>query len=86
VFSAGPNAVITVSDPEGTVVSSMFVVEMRQPYLSVTMYLRQPPQPGDTYTLRIELSREEVELDRRDIDFVLEFAQDGLPGLDDCRL
>ena len=74
-FRTGPDVVLTVSDARGATVSSMFVVEMRQPYLSVTMHLRQPAQPGDYYNLHIELSRQETELDHLDIDFPLAFRQ-----------
>jgi len=70
-FAAYPNLAFTVRDPDGRVVSTMFMVEIRQPYQSVTMHLRQPPRPGESYTLEIELSRDEAVLDTREVPFEL---------------
>lgn len=74
-FKAGPNVALTVSDAAGRIVSTMLVVELHQSYLSLTMHLRQAQAPGAVYTLHVELSREELELDHRDVDFVLAFDE-----------
>jgi hypothetical protein len=70
-FTTFPNFDFTVLDPDGSVVSSMFVVEARTPYQSLTMHLRQPPRPGERYRLAIELSRDEAVLDQRILEFDL---------------
>jgi hypothetical protein len=70
-FVAYPNMAFTIRDPDGRVVSTMFVVEIRQPYQSVTMHLRQPPRPSEDYTLEIELSRDEAVLDTCTVPFEL---------------
>lgn len=72
-FAAFPNLSFTVTDPDGVIVCTMFMVEIREVYQSVTLHLRQPPRPGETYHLLIELSREEAELDARTLDFELVF-------------
>jgi hypothetical protein len=74
-FSRFPDLAFTVTDPEGQVVSAMFIVEVREPYQSLTIHLRQPPQPGGRYELEIELSRDEDPLDRRTIEFVLVYRE-----------
>ncbi len=72
-FAAFPNLAFTVTDPDGAVVCTMFMVEIREVYQSVTLHLRQTPRPGETYRLLIELSRDEAELDARTLDFELVF-------------
>lgn len=68
-FTTFPNFDFTVLDPDGRVVSTMFIVEARSPYQSLTMHLRQPPRPGERYQLAIELTRDEAVLDRRILEF-----------------
>jgi hypothetical protein len=72
-FAAFPNVAFTVTDPDGAAAASMFMVEIREPYQSVTLHLRRPPRPGERYRLEIELSRDETVLDTRSIDFDLTF-------------
>jgi hypothetical protein len=74
-FAAFPNLALTVIEPGGTVVCSMFMVEIRDPYQSVTLHLRREPAPGASYRLEIELMREEAILDTRAIDFELVFRE-----------
>ncbi len=74
-FAAPPDVSFTVSDPDGAVVCSMFIVEMHAPYQAVTLHLRQAPRPGETYRLEIELSRAEAVLDRRTLTFELTFRE-----------
>ena len=52
---------------------TMFMVEIRDAYQSVTLHLRQPPRPGERYTLEIELTRDEIELDTHRLEFDLVF-------------
>jgi len=72
-FVAFPNLAITVTGPDEAVVAAMFMVEIRDPYQSVTLHLRQAPQPGEKYTLELELSRDEVLLDTHRLEFDLVF-------------
>lgn len=72
-FATYPNLSFTVADPDGAVVCTMFMVEIREPYQSVTLHLRQPPRPGERYTLTIELERDEQTLDTRTLAFELVF-------------
>jgi hypothetical protein len=70
-FAAYPNFEFAVYDPDGRVVSSMFVVEARSPYQSLTMHIRQAPRAGERYRLEVELNRENVLLDARVLEFDL---------------
>ncbi len=70
-FVTYPNLGFAIYDPEGVVVSSMFVVEARNVYQSLTMHLRRPPQAGARYRLEIELSRDDTVLDTRLLEFDL---------------
>jgi hypothetical protein len=72
-FVAFPNLSITAFDPDGQVVASMFVVEARQAYQSLTMHLRRAPRAGEHYRLEIELSRDDAVLDTRILDFDLAY-------------
>ena len=47
-FAAFPNLSIRLLGPDQAVVATMFMVEIRDPYQSVTLHLRKPPQPGET--------------------------------------
>ena len=76
-FVAFPNLSITVSGPDEAVGATMFMVEIRDPYQSVTLHLRQAPQPGAKYVLALELSRDEVALDTRRLEFELVFRESG---------
>jgi hypothetical protein len=49
----------------------MFMIEIRTPYQSVTMHLRQPPLAGKRYRLEMVLSRGDNVLDQRALDFEL---------------
>lgn len=74
-FAAFPDLALAVHDPDGQEVCALFMVEIRQPYQSVTLHLRQPPRPGETYRLEIELIRGEATLDRRLVEFALAFRE-----------
>jgi hypothetical protein len=74
-FAAFPNLALTVIGPDGAVACSMFMVEIRDAYQSITLHLRRDPAPGASYRLEIELMRDEATLDRRAIDFELVFHE-----------
>lgn len=72
-FAEFPNLELMLTDAEEQVVSSMFVVEMRDAYQSLTLHLREEPRRGDRYRLSIALSRNEEVLDTQILDFELVF-------------
>jgi hypothetical protein len=72
-FAAFPSLALTVVGPDGAVACSMFMVEIRDPYQSVTLHLRREPAPGASYRLEIELMRDDAVLDTRAVDFELVF-------------
>ena len=74
-FAAFPDLSLTVRDPDDQEVCALFMIEIRQPYQSVTLHLRQTPRPGETYRLAIELLRGEATLDRRLVEFALVFRE-----------
>lgn len=72
-FAAFPNLALSMTDPDGTTVCTMFMVEIREPYQSVTLHLRRAPRPAEQYRLAIELSRDDARLDERVLEFPLTF-------------
>ena len=74
-FSTYPDLLLTLLDPDGSVVSTMYVVEARESYQSLTLHLRRPHRAGEQYRLDIELSRNGEMLDTRQIDFELTFRE-----------
>jgi hypothetical protein len=74
-FSAYPDLALTLLDPDGDAVSTMFIVEAREPYQSLTLHLRRPPRPGEPYRLEIELSRDGDVLDTSLLSFALTFQE-----------
>jgi hypothetical protein len=78
-FAAYPNLGFTLLGPEGEVVSSMYMIEIRNPYQSLTMHLRRPPLAGQRYRLEILLSRADQSLDQRALDFDLVYRDPGEP-------
>ena len=74
-FAAFPNLALTVTGPDGAVACSMFMVEIRDVYQSITLHLRREPAPGASYRLEFELMRDEAILDTRAIDFELVFRE-----------
>lgn len=72
-FAAFPNLELILTDAEERIVSSMFVVELRDAYQSLTLHLREEPRPGERYRLAIVLSRNEEILDTQMLDFDLTF-------------
>jgi hypothetical protein len=74
-FSTYPDLSLTLLCPDGDTVSTMFIVEAREPYQSLTLHLRQPPRSGETYRLEIELSRGGDVLDTSLLSFPLTFEE-----------
>jgi len=74
-FAAFPSLALTVASPDGAVACSMFMVEIRDAYQSVTLHLRREPAPGAPYRLEIELLRDDAILDTRAVDFELVFRE-----------
>lgn len=72
-FIAFPHLELIATGPDGKVVSTMFMVEIRETYQSLTMHLRHEPQPGAAYRLAIELTRDDAVLDARTLTFDLVF-------------
>jgi hypothetical protein len=72
-FVAFPNLEFILTDASGDVASTMFMVEVRETYQSLTLHLRREPQPAQPYRLTIELTRDEYVLDTRELDFDLVF-------------
>ncbi len=72
-FVAFPNLELILFDPGGDAINSMYMVEVRETYQSLTLHLRQPPQPEQRYHLTVELTRDEQVLDTRELDFDLVF-------------
>ncbi|HHB90920.1 MAG TPA: hypothetical protein ENK60_06390 [Anaerolineae bacterium] len=56
-FATPVNIEMTCFDPEGQVVADMLLVEWREPYISLTMHLKKPPQPDAEYTLQVQVER-----------------------------
>ncbi len=73
-FAQPPNVRLSCLDADGRVVAEMLLVEWRDPYISLTMHLRQP-NPGADYILRAEVARNEQLLDVNDIPFKLVFEE-----------
>jgi hypothetical protein len=74
-FSAFPDLALTLQDPDGATVSTMFIIEAREAYQSLTLHLRQPPRADEAYRLEIELSRDGAVLDTRLLSFALIFKE-----------
>jgi hypothetical protein len=72
-FAAYPNLSFTVFDPDNTIVCTLFMVEIRESYQSITLHLRQPPRAGQRYRLEISLDRDDTLLDERTLEFDLTF-------------
>jgi len=65
---------MTCHDQEGVEVSGMLLVDWRDPYISLTMHLKKPPQPDASYTLLIRVERDGQQLASHSYDFPLTFV------------
>ncbi len=75
-FTQPPTLEVTVYDAAGAAVAAMLMVEWRDPRISLTLHLRQPPQPGARYTAELRLTdANEQLLDRQEIPFELTFVE-----------
>jgi len=64
---------MTCLDQDGREISDMLLVDWRDDYISLTMHLKKPPQPGETYVLHVQVERDEQVLDSQQFDFPLIF-------------
>ena len=64
---------MTCLDQEDVVVSDMLLVDWRDPYISLTMHLKKPPQPDADYTLLVQVERDGQQLTSYRHDFPLTF-------------
>ena len=74
-FARHPDLSFCVVDPDGQTVCTLYMVEIREPYQSITLHLSQPPQPDARYRLEIELIRDEAKLDSRTLEFDLTYRE-----------
>ena len=65
---------LTCMDQDGQEVSDMLLVDWRDPYISLTMHLKKPPQPDAMYTLMVHVERDEQTLVDYHHDFPLTFV------------
>ncbi len=66
---------LTCLDQDGVEVSDMLLVDWRDPYISLTMHLKKPPQPDAIYMLRVHVERDEQTLADRHHEFPLTFVE-----------
>lgn len=74
-FARYPDLSFRVVDPDGQTVSTLYMVEIREPYQSITLHLRQTPRPDARYRLEIELLRDDEKLDSRTVEFDLTYRE-----------
>jgi len=75
-FTQPPTLEVTIYDAAGAAVAAMLMVEWRDPRISLTLHLRQPPQPGARYTADLRLTdTHERLLDRQEVPFELTFVE-----------
>lgn len=72
-FSRFPDLDLTVYDPDGQIACTMYMVEIREPYQSLTLHLRLPSRAGEGYVLDVALIRDETLLDTQQLPFDLVF-------------
>ncbi len=74
-FAKYPDLSFEVVNPQGETISTLYMVDIRETYQSITLHLRQTPQPDARYRLKIALIREDEPLDTRTVDFDLTFRE-----------
>lgn len=74
-FAKYPDLSFEVTDPQGETISTLYMVDIREPYQSITLHLRQAPQPDARYRLEIALIREDETLDTQAVEFDLTFRE-----------
>ena len=84
-FASYPDLSFRVIDPQGETISTLYMVDIREPYQSITLHLRQAPQPDARYRLEIELIREDQTLDTRTVDFDLTFREPKADKSDEAK-
>ncbi len=73
-FEHPPNVRLSCLDSAGNEVAEMLLVEWRDPYISLTLHLRQGV-PEAQYTLLAEIARDEQLLDGQEYPFQLVFEE-----------
>ncbi len=73
-FDERPSLDLEIFDPRGNLVSEMLVVDAMEYSFSVTMHLRNAPEPDETYFLRASLVRGQEEIDSFERTFDLVFV------------
>jgi len=74
-FAEFPDLSFRVIDPNGETACTLYMVEIREMYQSITLHLRREPQPDAAYRLQIELIRGDEQLDARNLDFNLTYTE-----------
>lgn len=73
-FATPPTIRLSCRDAEGNEVAETLLVEWQDQYISLTMHLRHP-QAEATYTLHVEVTRDEQLLASEEYSFPLVFAE-----------
>lgn len=73
-----PNVELAILDPEERQVASLFVVEHKEPFISMTMHIRRP-RPGEIYTARAEMIHAQQTLQVMTTSFTLELPAGDAP-------
>jgi len=74
-FARFPDLELTVYGPDGQVACTMYMVEIRRTYQSLTLHPRHPSRPGARYVLEVALIRDETLLDTQQLPFDLVFRE-----------
>jgi hypothetical protein len=82
-FARHPDLSFRVMDPDGQTVCALYMVEIREPYQSITLHLRQSPRPDARYHLEIELIRDDEKLADRTLEFDLTYREPQAPAAAD---
>ena len=72
-FATPPDIRLACLDAAGNEVADMLLIEWQDPYISLTMHLRNP-EPQASYTLQAEVARNGELLTTQSMPFVLEFV------------
>ncbi|MCO6450944.1 MAG: hypothetical protein J5I90_09185 [Caldilineales bacterium] len=73
-FENPPNVRLLCLDADGKTAAEMLLVEWREPYISLTMHLKNP-MPDASYIMRVEVVRDEQLIDSKEHPFDLVFSE-----------
>ena len=68
---------LACTDQDGILVSDMMLIDWRDPYISLTMHLKKPPQPDAPYALQVRVERDGEILAEGMHEFPLTFVDPG---------